>query len=324
MKKPLYINSHGKISRKGNTLFFKSMDDDKKTLPVHAINEIHAHGKVSITSGAATILMKEGIPVNFYNKYAYYEGSLYPKINLNSGHVIVKQSEHYSTPEKRNFIASEFVKAIQHNTATILKYYIKKDKKLDFYLDNIESENITGNIPQIMSCEGRVWNNFYQSFNEILKRFEFDKREIRPPTTELNAMISFGNSLLYGTCLSEIYHTYLHPSISFLHEPAERRFSLALDLADIFKPIIVSRTIFKLVNNNQITEKHFEKDIGVLLNEKGRQIFLTEYQKKLETTIQHQTLNKKVSYKYLIRLECYKLIKHILGDKTYESFRMWW
>lgn len=324
MKKPLYITTHGKLSRRGNTIYFISMDDEKKTLPIHAISEIHCHGKVSLSSGASTILMKEGIPTSFYNKYGYYEGSLYPKINLNSGLVVVKQSEHYLNNEKRKLIAKEFVKAIQHNTKTILKYYIKKGKNLGLYLKNIENEDIWGNVPQIMSCEGRIWNNFYQSFNEILRRFKFDKREIRPPTTELNALISFGNSLLYGTCLSEIYHTYLHPSVSFLHEPSDRRFSLALDLADVFKPIIVSRTIFKLVNNNMITEKHFQKDTGVLLNDKGKQIFLSEYQKKLETTIQHQTLNKKVSYKYLIRLECYKLIKHILDDKIYESFRMWW
>ena len=72
------------------------------------------------------------------------------------------------------------------------------------------------------------------------------------------------------------------------------------------------------------TEKHFVNDMGFLLNDKGKQIFLSEYQKKLETTIKHPTLNRKVSYRYLIRLEGYKLIKHILGDKEYESFRMWW
>ncbi|MDR1722046.1 MAG: type I-B CRISPR-associated endonuclease Cas1b [Methanobrevibacter sp.] len=324
MKKPLYITSHGKLSRKGNTLYFKAMDDDEKALPIHAVSEINCHGKVTLTSGASTILMKEGIPVHFFNKYAYYEGSLYPKLNLNSGLVVVKQSEHYLDETKREFIAKEFVKGIQHNTSTTLKYYLKKGKDIDFYVESIDNETIMGNVSQIMSSEGRIWNNYYQSFNYILKNFEFDRREIRPPTTELNALISFGNSLLYSTCLSEIYHTYLHPSVSFLHEPSERRFSLALDLADIFKPIIVSRIIFKLINTNAITKKHFVKDVGVLLNDKGRKIFLADYQKKLETTIQHQTLNKKVSYKYLIRLECYKLIKHVLGDKKYESFRMWW
>lgn len=323
MKNPLYITSHGILLRKDNTLFFVK-EDIKQQIPIHAISEINCHGKVTVKSGAASFLMKEGIVVNFFNKYGFYEGSLYPKIKLNSGLVVVKQSEHYLNHDKRIYIANEFVEGIKHNVLKTLKYYSKKGKELDEYIDNIEKEEIKGDISQIMSSEGRIWNNFYQSFNIILRKFNFIKREIRPPTDEINSLLSFGNSLLYTTVLSELYQTYLHPSVSFLHEPSERRFSLSLDIADIFKPIIVDRTIFKLVNNNMINKKHFSKDVGVLLNDAGKQIFILEYQKKLETTIKHPTLNKKVSYKYLIRLEGYKLIKHILNDQPYESFRMWW
>ncbi len=323
MKNPLYITSHGILLRKDNTLFFVK-EDIKQQIPIHAISEINCHGKVTVKSGAASFLMKEGIVVNFFNKYGFYEGSLYPKIKLNSGLVVVKQSEHYLNHDKRIYIANEFVEGIKHNVLKTLKYYSKKGKELDEYIDNIEKEEIKGDISQIMSSEGRIWNNFYQSFNIILRKFNFIKREIRPPTDEINSLLSFGNSLLYTTVLSELYQTYLHPSVSFLHEPSERRFSLSLDIADIFKPIIVDRTIFKLVNNNMINKKHFSKDVGVLLNDAGKQIFISEYQKKLETTIKHPTLNKKVSYKYLIRLEGYKLIKHILDDQPYESFRMWW
>ena len=323
MKNPLYITSHGILLRKDNTLFFVK-EDIKQQIPIHAISEINCHGKVTVKSGAASFLMKEGIVVNFFNKYGFYEGSLYPKIKLNSGLVVVKQSEHYLNHDKRIYIANEFVEGIKHNVLKTLKYYSKKGKELDEYIDNIEKEEIKGDISQIMSSEGRIWNNFYQSFNIILRKFNFIKREIRPPTDEINSLLSFGNSLLYTTVLSELYQTYLHPSVSFLHEPSERRFSLSLDIADIFKPIIVDRTIFKLVNNNMINKKHFSKDVGVLLNDTGKQIFISEYQKKLETTIKHPTLNKKVSYKYLIRLEGYKLIKHILNDQPYESFRMWW
>lgn len=323
MKKPLYITSHGILSRKANTLEFIN-EDTKKTIPIHAINQIDCFGKVSLKSGASSLLMKEGIPVNFFNKYGFYEGSLYPRVKLNSGLVVVRQSEHYLDDDKRCFIAKQFVEAIQHNILKTLKYYSKKGKDLDEFIDIIKKEEISGDVNQIMSSEAWIWKNFYNSFNTILKRFRMDKREIRPPTNEINALVSFGNSLLYTTTLSEIYQTYLHPSVSFLHEPGERRFSLSLDIADIFKPIIVDRVIFKLVNTNKITEKHFTNDMGYLLNDKGKQIFLSEYQKKLETTIIHPTLNRKVSYRYLIRLEGYKLIKHILGDKKYESFKMWW
>ena len=323
MKNPLYITSHGILSRKDNTLFFNN-EDGKKQIPIHAISEINCFGKVSLKSGASSFLMKEGIVVNFFNKYGFYEGSLYPKIKLNSGLVVVQQSQHYLDINKRQYLAKEFVEGIKYNILKTMKYYSKKGKAIGEYIENIEKESIDGDISQIMSSEGRIWNNFYQSFNGILRKFPFKKREIRPPTDEINSLLSFGNSLLYTTVLGELYQTYLHPSVSFLHEPSERRFSLSLDIADIFKPIIVDRTIFNLVNNNMLSKKHFTHDVGCLLNDKGKQIFLSEYQKKLETTIMHQTLNKKVSYKYLIRLEGYKLIKHFLNDKKYESFKMWW
>lgn len=323
MKDPLYITSHGILMRKGNTLYFMN-DEGKKAIPINGINEINCYGKVSLKSGASSLLMKQGVPVNFFNMYGYYEGSLYPRIQLNSGLIIVKQSEHYSDPEKRAEIAGEIVEGIKHNLLRNLKYYKKKGKDVDVFIQDIEKEVIGGTVPQIMSNEGRMWHAYYQSFNNIIKNFEMGNREIRPPTTEMNALLSFGNSLLYGSALSEIYHTYLHPSISFLHEPMERRFSLALDIADIFKPIIVGRVIFKLVNNNMLSEKDFDKDVGVLLKDKGKRIFLKEYQSKLDTTIKHPKLNRRVSYKYLMRLECYKLIKHLLGDKEYESFKAWW
>lgn len=323
MKDPLYITSHGILLRKGNTLYFMN-EDGKKALPINAINEIHCYGKVSLKSGASSLLMKQGVPVNFYNKYGYYEGSLYPRIQLNSGLVVVKQSEHYLDPLKRSYIAKEFVKGIKSNVLQTLKYYKKRGKDVDSFIDAIKKEDIKGDVQQIMSNEGRIWAAYYQSFNEIQNKFKMGNREIRPPTSEMNALISFGNSLLYSTALSEIYNTYLHPSVSFLHEPSERRFSLALDIADIFKPVIVERVIFKLLNNNMISEKDFINDVGFLLKDKGKRVFLKEYQNKLETTFKHPELNRKVSYKYLMRLECYKLIKHFLGDKKYKSFKMWW
>ena len=324
IKQPLNINSNGILYRKDNTLKYVNQEINK-TIPVHAINEINCYGKVSLKSGAITLLQNEKILVNFFNKYGHYNGSLYPKITLNSGSVIVKQALAYDNSEKRCNIAQEIVQGMKHNMRKTLKYYSKKGKDVDYYINKIEQEEIlSDNINQILSSEGKLWQHYYPAFNKITNKFPIEKREFRPPTNEMNALISFGNSLLYTTTLSEIYHTYLHPSISFLHEPRERRFSLACDIADIFKPIIVSRTIFKLVNTNMINQKSFKNDVGVYLTDKGRQVFIEEYQRKLKTTIKHPNLNKKVSYRYLLRLECYKIIKDLLDDKEYESFKAWW
>ena len=141
----------------------------------------------------------------------------------------------------------------------------------------------------------------------------------------INSLISFINSLFYTTTVSEIYHTQLSPLISYLHEPGERRFSLSLDVSEVFKPLIVDRLIFSLLNKNQIKEDDFEKELNYLyLKDKAKRLILEEYDNRLKKTIRHKVLNKDVSYRYLIRLELYKLVKHLLGEKDYEGFKIWW
>lgn len=208
---------------------------------------------------------------------------------------------------------------------------LRERKEAEAYLIAIEDEwekgrfNISS-ISELMGLEGRIRNIYYQSFNQFLPEdFSMEKREKRPPTNPINALISFGNSLIYSHTLSQIYQTQLDPSISFLHEPSEKRFSLSLDISEIFKPLIVDTVIFKLLNNHQLELEHFDEDLNYCyLNQEGKKIFLKEFQSKLETTVRHRQLNRNVSYKGFIRLECYKLIKHFIGDQVYSPLKAWW
>ena len=130
--------------------------------------------------------------------------------------------------------------------------------------------------------------------------------------------------MLYTKTISTIYQTHLDQRISFLHEPAERRFSLSLDLSEVFKPIIVDRTIFDLVNKRRLqVEKHFDKKVNYcLLNEEGRRIFLEAFEERMETVFEHSKLKRKISYRTALKLDCYKLIKWILEDKEFVPFRL--
>jgi len=324
MKQSLYLTNEGILEREGNTIYF-IREGEKKAIPINNTSEILCFARVSLRSGAIAFLFENCVPVHFFNKYGHYTGSLYPKDFLIAGKILVKQVEHYLDKEKRLRIAKEFVRGIKHNVLKTLKYYSSRGK--DILVEEIEGLNPDNalDIPTLMSIEGKIWDNYYKNFNILLKNFEFEKRERRPPTNEINALISFGNSLLYSTTLSEIYNTYLNPSISFLHEPQERRYSLALDISEVFKPLLVERTIFKLVNKQMLTEKHFESELnGIYLNDEGKRIYLKEYDERLNTTIEHPTLERKVSYRHLIRLECYKLVKHIIEDTEYKCFKMWW
>lgn len=148
---------------------------------------------------------------------------------------------------------------------------------------------------------------------------------MHPPDNMINSLISFVNSLIYTKVLTEIYKTQLNPTISYLHEPGTKRFSLALDLAEIFKPLIGDRLIFSLLNRNQITEESFTSGLnGLQLTKKASQTIVEELDTRLTTTIKHRDLNKNVSYQYLMRLEMFKLIKHLIGEKTYKGFEIWW
>ena len=96
------------------------------------------------------------------------------------------------------------------------------------------------------------------------QEINFNKRVMHPPDNMINSLISFVNSLIYAKTLSEVYHTQLNPTISYLHEPGARRFSLCLDISEIFKPLIGDRLIFSLLNKRQITEDSFTKELNFL------------------------------------------------------------
>ena len=180
-------------------------------------------------------------------------------------------------------------------------------------------------IQSLMLLEGTLWQMFYSSFQYILPEdFMMNKRVRRPPDNPMNALISFGNSLLYTKCISVIYQTHLNQTISYLHEPSEARFSLSLDLSETFKPVIVFKTIFDLVNNKKLkVNEHFEKKVNYcILNDKGRQIFIEAFEERLNRVFLNKKLKRKMTYQTAIKMDCYKLIKYLLEDKDFEFFSL--
>ena len=176
-----------------------------------------------------------------------------------------------------------------------------------------------------MGLEGNIRQVYYGTFGRIVPGYELGTRTKQPPNNELNALISFGNMLCYTVCLDAIYHTQLNPTISFLHEPGTRRYSLALDVAEVFKPLLVDRTIFRVLNKKEIQASDFVTELNrCTLKERGRKAFVQVFEERLRETIQHRSLGRSVSYKHLVKLECYKLAKHLIGADEYKPFKMWW
>lgn len=325
-----YILRDGDIKRKDNNVIMTGLDGETKNLKVEVADEVYLFGEVGLNTKFLNFISQKGIILHVFNYYGFYSGSFHPRESNISGYLLVQQVRAYDNEEKRLEIAKEILKAASHNIYRNLRYYNRRGIDLEIPIMNIESLirkiDFGQSINVIMGIEGNIRKIYYSTWNDIVKQdIQFTKRVKRPPDNMINTLISFINSLIYTTTLSEIYKTQLNPTISFLHQPGSKRFSLCLDISEIFKPLIVDRMIFSMLNKQQITEHDFEKESNFLyLKDSGKRKVLMEYDKRLENTIGHKDLSRDVSYRYLIRLECYKLIKDIIGEKKYAGFKMWW
>lgn len=320
-----YIFSNGELKRKDNNIYFND-----RALKIEMTSDIYLFGEVTLNTKCLNFLGQNKKAVHFFNYYGFYTGSFYPKESNVSGKLLVKQVEYFQDREKRVELAREIIKSASDNIFRNLRYYNGRGKDLKNEMEIIKGYQLeldkAQEINEIMGIEGNIRKVYYSTWSKIINQeIDFEKRVKRPPDNMINTLISFINSLIYTTCLSEIYKTQLNPTISYLHSPGVRRFSLCLDITEIFKPLIVDRMIFSLLNRNMISEDDFAKDSNFYyLKDKGRKKILEEYEKKLNQTITHKELKREVSYQTLIKLECYKLIKHLLGDKKFDGFKMWW
>ncbi len=329
MKRNHYTISNGRLKRKDNTLYFIRGEDEKKqSLPIEQISNLHVYGEVDFNTKLMNFFSQHEIMIHIYNYYGFYAGSYFPRKTAVSGFTVVNQCKHYLDNRKRIYLAQCIVQSAVHHILRNLRRHKEKTeqviKDIQMLAEKLESVKT---VSELMGLEGNIRQRYYQSFGDIVNEdFIFTKRNKQPPRDPLNAMISFGNQLAYTTVLAEIYRTPLDPTISFLHEPSSKRFSLSLDLAEIFKPLLVDPLIFSLVNLRMINKKHFAFIEGEIcyLNEEGKKKFISAWEERLSRTIQHRALKRKTSYRHLIRLECYKLIKHFIGDEIYKPLKAWW
>lgn len=334
MKKAYYLFNPGRLSRKDNTLKFVPVDEDGKEgqakyIPVESVSDLYVFGSLDANSALYNFMGKEHINVHFFDYYEHYTGSFHPKEYLLAGKVLVNQVSHYQQAHKRIAIARKFIDGASFNMLKNLKYYNKREKDLELHIATIEeysaSISTTDTVEELMGIEGNIRQIYYQAFDTILNDFSMGNRTRQPPQNEVNTLISFGNMMCYTLCLSQLYHTQLNPTISYLHEPGARRYSLALDLAEIFKPILVDRTIFRVLNKKEIQASDFSQELNrCVLKDGGKKAFIKAWEERLNETIEHRTLKKHVSYKHLVKLECYKLSKHILNMENYKPFKIWW
>lgn len=313
---------------------------EKIPFPVESVASIFCFGEIDVNSKLVSFLSQNEVPLHFFDYYGNYRATLYPKEHLLSGRLTVEQVRHYDDPAARMELARAFVDAAMANIRRVLSYYAARsegedERALDAAISGIETlrdrADEAAATDELMGLEGRARRRYYQAWPAILGEagadFPFDRRTRQPPSNALNALISFGNTLCYTAVLNQLYHTALDPTVSYLHEPGDRRYSLALDLAEVFKPLLVDRAIFRLIKTRQIQPSDFEERLGgVYLSDSGRKTFVGHWDDRLRQTVKHRRLGRSVSYQRLVRLDAYRLVRHLCDpfNDPYDGFAMWW
>ena len=330
MGQSFYVYSNGDLRRKDNTLQFIPCEGEKRDIPIERIDDIYVMSEMTFNTSFISYMSQYGIPIHFFNYYNFYTGSFYPKEKLLAGQLLIKQVEHYSDYDRRMVIARKFIEAAADNIYRNIRYYNGRGKDVSDYMSEVDDLRRkipdTDSIQELMGIEGNIRKYYYAAWNVIVdQEIHFEQRVMHPPDNMINSLISFVNSMIYAKVLTEIYHTQLNPTVSYLHEPGVRRFSLCLDIAEVFKPLIGDRLIFSLLNRRQITDNSFTKELNFLhLTKEASGLIAKELEDRLKKTIMHKELGRQVSYQYLMRLEAYKLVKHLMGEKEYEGFKIWW
>lgn len=338
MKRTFYLFNPGILERKDNTLKFTPVCADEggaeicqspRYIPIEDVDEIYVFGSLRANSAMFNFLGQCGVPVHFFDYYENYTGSFMPRDGLLSGRVLMAQAAACQNKKKRLQLARKFIEGASWNMLMNLNYYNRRGKDLNEAIDGIRalvpSLQQAADVDEVMGIEGNIRQLYYSAFDVILDDYNMGLRTKQPPENEVNALISFGNMMCYTETLKAIYNTQLNPTISFLHSPGDRRYSLCLDVSEVFKPIIVDRVIFKVLNKRILGKSDFDMKLNkCILSESGKKSFVKAMEDRYNETFLHRALGRNVSFKHLIKLECYKLVKDIMGLEEYKPFKMYW
>lgn len=324
-----HIIGDGILTKKDYAMLFENQES-KVHLPVECVHSINIHSDLTFSSNFFYFANRNSLVVNFFDRFGNYQGSFQPERSSTTLTVPLLQMQTYHDKEKRLVLAKQIILAGIHNYRANVRYYGKRysedrlKKVIDLLADCMKQINAAESVQGVMLIEAKARKLYFSVYNDMLPDddFTFTKRSRRPPKDAINALISFGNMFLYNELATIINQSPLDIRISFLHSSGRRYRSLNLDIAEIFKPIIVDRVIFSLINLRMIFETaHFtyEENGAVFLNPEGKQMFLRWLRKKLHQIL---TVNgKKISYQSLMREEIQHLVSYFSDGTDYKPFR---
>ncbi len=322
----LFVNENrATISIEGNRCCVKYADGMKKIVPIEMLESIMIMGHAQMTTQCVQECLKRGIVVSYFSKGGSYFGRLH-----STGHVNTERQRKQSLLYDTEFaleIAKSIVRAKLKNQSVVLRRYEKSGTATvnsELKMVHICRRKIQycKTISEVIGYEGQGAKAYFEGLSVLINSdFRFQGRNKRPPRDEFNSMISLGYSVLMNELYGMIEAKGLNPYFGFMHRDREKHPTLASDMMEEWRAIIVDSTVMSMINGHEIHKDDFMINIeepGCFMTRNGIKVYLSKLEKKLQTEVRYLPyVDYAVSFRRGIALQIDTLVKAIeSGDAS--------
>lgn len=333
----LYITSPNRyLSLDGENVVVLEKETEIGRIPLHNLEAIVTFGYTGASPALMGACAARGIGLTFLSGsgrfLARVTGEVYGNVTLRKEQYRRSENQAASLEIAKNCITGKV-----YNTRWVLERAIRDyPLRLDIEKMRGKSQFLQETLRKIQSCnsagsllglEGEAASVYFSVFDDLILQqkddFQFRGRNRRPPTDEVNAMLSFAYTLLTSMCASALETVGLDPYVGFYHTDRPGRKSLALDLIEELRSIMADRFVLTLINKKIVRREGFlRKENGaVIMNDELRKAFLAAWQKKKQEMITHPFLGEKMEWGMVPFAQAMLLARYLRGDlDTYPPF----
>ena len=326
----LYLAEQGAtIRKKGDTLVVTKNESDLQVIPASKVDQVVIFGNVNITTPVIHYLLDEGKDCVFCSSTGRYHGRLF-STKSKYGLLRRAQFEAVTNGKLQLTIAIEMVRGKLTNQRTFLQRYQRKapDDVLGGVIDNMESLlrklDDADDIGTLQGLEGYASSIYFNALKSVLKQnLGFTGRMRRPPPDPVNSLLSFGYTLLVYDTQAAIRIVGMDPFLGFLHSTEYSKPSLALDLMEEFRTVVIDSIVLRLINNNIMSENDFSKEVetkGMMrLKDESLKTFIRYYEERMTDEVIHPVFNTKATYRHCLELQARQIARVVTKkqDKYY-------
>ena len=321
----IYITSEdafiGKIDER---LQVKANKQKLLDVPLIKVEGLVVLGRATISPAALAEILERKIPLSFLTQTGKYLGKFESEMSKN---IFVRQAQWKAMgeSEKAIHVVRGFVRGKLKNYRMMLYRSQRKHPELQLAdaiarLGNaITPIEQTNNINSLRGLEGAGSAAYFGAFNQLIRTegFSFATRNRRPPTDPINALLSFGYSLLRHDVQSAVNIVGFDPYLGYLHCQHYGRPGLALDVMEEFRPLVVDAVVLSAINLRKLTPADFTSETlsnAVLLSPDGRREFLKLYEQKKQSEFKHPVLGRSCTYQEAFEIQARFLAKYLMGE----------